>query len=124
MKKLILTLTILFLAAGFITAETFDLGKFPNGTWIDNNFDAVWELSVDNIRILDTAGGVYYDFSEATVPDFDVSADLKGVTITFSCDETGKAYKLYKPTSTGTSITLEIDPPSGVHYKVEMPFRK
>ncbi len=124
MKKLTLTLMILLFAAGFITAENFDLGKFPKGTWIDNNFDAVWELSVDNIRILNTGGGVYYDFSKATVPDFKVDADMKGVTISFSCNETGKTYKLYKPVSTGTSITLEIDPPWGEHYKVEMPFRK
>ena len=124
MKKIILILSLFMFIAGFAAADGFDLGKFPKGTWIDNNYNALWELSVDNIRILAPSGSVYYDFGTATVNDFKVSGDLKGVTITFSCAETGKKYMLFKPTSASTSITLEIDPPWNEHYKVEMPFKK
>jgi hypothetical protein len=124
MKKLAFLVLILVLTAGFASAQGIDVGDFPTGKWLDPNYDAVWEFSVDNIRILDTSGGVYFDFSEATVENFDVSAGTKGVVLSFSCVETGKSYTFTKPVSMGTSIILEIDPPWNEDYRVEMPFRR
>lgn len=122
MKKLVLV-SLLLVAAGFLFAQGIDVGDFPTGKWLDENYDAVWEFSVDNIRILDPEGGVYYDFSEATVEDFEVNAGTSGLVLSFSCVETGKSYKFTKPVSMGSEIVLEIDPPWNEDYKVEMPFQ-
>ncbi len=60
--KRILFVVILMSAAVFSYSEGFDMGDFPLGKWLDPNWDALWEFHSDNIRILDTDGGVYYDF--------------------------------------------------------------
>ncbi|WP_319415919.1 hypothetical protein [Marispirochaeta aestuarii] len=124
MKKTLFILVLLTFSLMFLSAEGIDMGDFPVGTWLDPNYDAVWELSVENIRILDTSGNVYFDFSEATVEDFDVSGGMSGLTVSFSCPETGKFYKLTKPVSMGTAIVLEIERSDYPDYRVEMPFRK
>lgn len=124
MKRLVFALLALVLAAGFAGAQEIDLGDFPTGKWLDPNYDAVWEFSLENIRILDPAGNLYYDFSRATVEDFDVSAGTNGIVLSFSCVETGKSYTFTKPVSMGTSIILEIDPPWNVDYRVEMPLQR
>lgn len=123
MKKLIV-ISLLLIAAAFLFAEGIDVGEFPTGKWLDENYDAVWEFSVDNIRILDPSGMVYYDFSEATVEDFEVNAGTGGLVLSFSCVETGKSYTFTKPVSMGSEIILEIDPPWNEEYKVEMPFQR
>jgi hypothetical protein len=123
MKKRVLVL-ILLAAAGLLFAQSIDLGDFPTGKWLDKNYAAIWEFSVDNIRILDPSGRVYYDFSQSTVEDFEVNAGTGGLVLSFFCVETGKSYTFTKPVSMESEIVLEIDPPWNEDYKVEMPFQR
>ena len=62
MKKLIVVLVIL-LAASALYADPIQLGNFPVGQWLDPNYNAVWDFSSGNIRILSPSGRVLYDFS-------------------------------------------------------------
>jgi len=119
MKRLIVLLALLLAVSGLAMAEGLDLGAFPLGSWLDANYDAVWEFSSGSIRILSPDGKVHFDFGTATVEDLKVGAESGGVTLSFSCKETGKFYKLTKPL-TESSLVLEIDPPWKVHYKVTM----
>jgi hypothetical protein len=118
MKKLVVVL-LFVLSASAVFADTLNLGTFPLGKWFDSNYGAYWEFSSGNIRIVDASGKLFFDFGTATIKDFKVGAEAAGATITFSCVETGKSYKLTKPL-TNLNIILEIDPPWKVHYKVEM----
>jgi len=119
MKKLILVLAAITLFTGFAAAEGIELGSFPLGSWLDPNYDAVWEFSTQNIRILSPAGEVYYDFSEKTVRDFKVGVEMGKPVMTFSCDESRRDYKFTKPV-TNMNIILEIDAPWKSDYMVEM----
>jgi hypothetical protein len=118
MKKLILVLVIL-LAASALYADPISLGTFPIGQWLDPNYNAVWDFSSNNIRILSTGGEVIWDFSKKTVQNFRVFLD--GVTpgITFSCPEAGKTYRFLKPL-TNTEVTLEIERSGKPKYTVSM----
>jgi hypothetical protein len=122
MKKLFVVLALALALSGLAMAEGIDLGSFPLGTWLDANYDAVWEFTSGNIRILSPDGKVYYDFGKATIEGFKVGLDGTSPTLSFACKETGKSYKFTKSLA-DTSLILEIDPPWKVHYKVTMPKR-
>ncbi len=119
MKKIIILTSLLLIAAGFVAAEGINLGSFPLGTWLDPNYDAVWEFTTDNIRILSTDGMVYYDFGEKTVKDFKVAVEAGKPVMSFSCDESRRSYKFTKPIS-NMDIIMEIDAPWYPDYRVEM----
>jgi len=119
MRKLLLAVLVIFLAAGTVSAVSIDLGNFPIGKWLDKNYDAIWDFTSSNIKILAPDGTEYFDFSKNTVKDFKVSASSSGAVITFSCEEAGRSYKITKPL-TNMDLILEIDRPDKEHYKVEM----
>jgi len=119
MKKVLFLIVLAVIAGGLAQAEGINLGDFPLGKWLDPNWNAYWELSSNNIRILDATGGVYYDFGQKTVQEFHVTAGAEGVVMSFFCVETGKKYKLTKPLA-NLDIVLDIDPPWNVHYQVPM----
>jgi hypothetical protein len=104
---------------GFLHAADIDLGNFPLGKWLDANYDAVWEFSSKNIRILSLDGSVVYDFSEKTVNDFKVSMDGGSPAVSFSCEESGKAYKFVKPL-TNMDIEMKIDRAGLPRYSVDL----
>jgi len=118
-KKTILIAVLLLIAAGFVTAEGINLGSFPLGKWLDPNYDAVWEFTTDNIRILSTDGAVYYDFGDKTVRDFKVAVEAGKPVMSFSYDESRRSYKFTKPIS-NMDIILEIEAPWDPDYRVEM----
>jgi hypothetical protein len=120
MKRILLLLILAFAVSGLVMAEGIDLGTFPLGSWKDANYNAIWEFSSGNVRILSPAGEVYYDFGKATVEGLKVSLENGMATLSFSCKETGKAYKFTKPL-TDSGLILEIDRPAKPHYKVSMP---
>ncbi|ULQ60764.1 hypothetical protein K7I13_05710 [Brucepastera parasyntrophica] len=118
MKKVFFALVVLMLA-GTVSAADINLGDFPLGSWTDTNYDAVWEFTSGNIRILDLNGAVLYDFSDKTVNDFRVFLDGNSPAISFSCVESGRSYKFVKPL-TNTDIQMEINRTSLPVYKVTM----
>jgi hypothetical protein len=106
MKKIFVVLIILLTAAA-LSADPIQLGNFPLGQWLDANYDAVWDFSSDNIRILSPGGRVLYDFSDKTIQDFKVTLEGTQLCITFSCPEAGRSYKFLKgPTDTNVNMLI------------------
>ena len=122
MKKIVFFSIVLVLITVGAFAQSFDLGEFPTGKWADQRYDAVWEFSADNIRILDADGGGYYEFKDKTIKNFKVSASLEGVKLEFSCEESGRAYQFLKP-PTNLDLEMEIDTDWGTNYKTDLPFK-
>ena len=124
MKKFIAVLVIL-LAATALFADPIQLGTFPIGQWIDPNYNAVWDFSSSNIRILDTNGKVLWDFSTKTVNNFKVFLDGIQPGISFTCPEAGRSYRFVIPaTNTNallTTVTMEITRNALPKYTVKMP---
>jgi len=106
MKKLIVFLVI-FLTAVSLFAEPIHLGNFPVGQWLDANYNAIWDFSSNNIRILGINGAVLYDFSNKTIQDFKVFLDGTQPGISFTCPEAGRSYRFVKPL-TNTNLIMEI----------------
>jgi len=118
MKKAIVLLLVLF-AAVTVYADPIQLGTFPVGKWLDSNYDAVWDFSSNNIRILDTSGKVLYDFSTKTVQDFKVFMEGTQPGISFTCPEAGRSYRFLKP-MTNSDVVLEIERSGLPKYSVNM----
>jgi hypothetical protein len=119
MKKVLLFSVLILAAASTVFSADFNLGTFPLGKWYDPNYQAVWEFTSNNIRILGTDGSVYWDFADKTVKDFKVAVEGGAPVMTFSCPEAGRSYKFSKPL-TNTNIIMNIVKESGIKYKVEM----
>ena len=122
MKKEILVVLLTFATLSFLFAQDIDLGDFPKGKWLDAAYDAVWTFSSDNIELYLTDGNLVYDF-RGKIQDFDVSGGLKGVELSFSCDETGRSYKFVKGI-TNLNLQLIIEKTNGIHYETEMEMQK
>jgi len=118
MKKLFVVLIVL-LAAVSLSADPIQLGNFPVGQWLDANYNAVWDFSSNNIRILSTDGRVLYDFSSKTIQDFKVIMEGAQPGITFTCPEAGRSYKFLKPL-TNTDVIMEIERTIYPKYTVNM----
>jgi hypothetical protein len=117
MKRTLLVLLVaLFLVPA---ASALDLGDFPLGSWFDANWDAVWEFSTGNIRILAPDGTVHWDFDKATVQNWKIGAGTDGPYIDFDCEASGKHYRLSKPL-TSLKVVLEIARTGQPDYRVEM----
>jgi hypothetical protein len=95
------------------------LGTFPVGKWLDSNYDAVWDFSSDNIRILSTDGKVLYDFAGKTIQDFKVFLDGTQPGISFTCPDSGRSYRFLKPL-TGSDVVMEINRSGKAKYSVTM----
>ena len=118
MKRIIICLFILF-AAVSLYAGPIQLGNFPVGQWLDPNYDAIWDFSSNNIRILSTDGRVLYDFSDKTVLNFKVFMEGTQPGISFSCTEAGRSYRFLKPL-TNTDLVMEIERRAKPQYSVTM----
>jgi hypothetical protein len=118
MKKLFVML-IALLAFSSVYAADINLGQFPVGKWLDPNYDAVWDFTTSNIRILDLSGNVVWDFSQKTVNNFRAFIEGTQPGITFSCPESEKTYRFLKPL-TNTDVILEIDRDGKPKYTVTM----
>jgi len=118
MKK-VLAILIILLAAASLSANPIQLGNFPVGQWLDGNYNAIWDFASDNIRILSTDGRVLYDFSQKTVIDFKVIMEGAQPGITFTCIESGRAYKFLKPL-TNSDLNMEIERNNLPKYYVAM----
>jgi hypothetical protein len=123
MKKLI-AVAIVLLVAMSVSADPMDIGAFPVGQWLDPNYDAIWDFSLSNIRILSKSGAVIYDFSQKTVQEFNVFIEANNPGITFSCPESERKYRFVKPL-VGSDVVMTIDRtlymPDVPLYTVTMP---
>ncbi len=123
MKKFLVVLLFLSAGSSLIWSEGFNLGKFPLGKWLDARWNAVWEFSTGDIRILTPTGKAYYDFKGKTIENFSVKPSMKGVVLSFYCKETGKKYKFTKSVA-NLNLIMTIKTDTGNNYTVEMPFQK
>ncbi len=120
MKRIVLALLVA--AIVIPAASALDLGEFPLGSWFDPNWNAIWEFSSGNIRILLADGTVKADFDVLTVQNWKIGAGADGPFVEFDCEATGKHYKISKPLLKA-DVVLEIKRPSEPDYRVEMPKR-
>ena len=118
MKKIVIVLVMLF-AASTAFAQ-FQLGTFPVGKWLDPNYDAVWEFTSNNIRILSPRGTVLYDFDDVSIYDFSIFLDGTQPGITFACIESKRRYRFIKPL-TNNDVIMEIQREGMEKYTVHMP---
>lgn len=119
MKKLLFVFVLLSVAAGFAFSQGIEFSSLPPGKWIDANWNAVWEVTPTNLRILDLNGNVLFEFKGKTNQNFSIGSSSLGPFITFYTEETGKTYKITKTTG-DVNVILEIDRPGQPHYMVEM----
>ena len=108
MKKLFAMIVLAVMATGLFA---LDLGGIK-GTWKDANWDADWTFSADGhiVLSLTSTGETVFDFNESNIKDFKVNAGTKGVTITFYCPETERAYSITKGVSLSTDLDMIINP--------------
>lgn len=122
MKKTIMVLLLCLSGLAVVSAQEMDLGDFPVGKWLDADYDALWTFSSDSIELYLTNGSLVYDFKNK-IQDFDINGSLKGVELTFSCEETGRSYRFVKGVSS-LDLQLVIDKTSGIHYETTMKMQK
>ncbi|HAK68557.1 MAG TPA: hypothetical protein DCM57_02730 [Treponema sp.] len=126
MKKIFALVAVALI--GLTSAFAFSVGEIQ-GTWKDNNWNANWSFSADTngegqIVLSDaTTGEVIATFKESNVQNYNLSAGLSGVTISFYSSEWGRKYSFTKPISLGSSLTLNIDRDwTDEPYEVEIPY--
>jgi hypothetical protein len=119
MKKMIVCLLVLFVAASMYAADPINLGNFAIGQWLDTNYNAIWDFSGNNIRILGTDGRVLYDFSNKTIQNFRVFLEGTESGIAFSCPESGRSYRFVKPII-NSDLIMVIDRINRQSYSVAM----
>jgi hypothetical protein len=133
MKKLIIVLVLLLAATALFGQsalqsavanaagnQRINLGNFPAGKWLDSNYDAIWELSSNNIRILDSSSGsVFWDYSDLTIQGFKVTTEGLNPVISFTCPEAGRAYS-FKANLSDASLTMTIERNDQPKYTVTM----
>jgi hypothetical protein len=118
MKKIFAVLIILLTAVS-LSADPIQLGNFPLGQWLDANYNAVWDFTSNNIRILSTDGRVLYDFSTKTIQDFKVILEGGQPGFSFTCPESGRSYKFLKPLLS-SDVTMQIRRYGRSDYSVTM----
>ena len=118
MKKLIVILVLLF-AVSTVTvfAQSISIPAANVGKWLDPNWDAIWDLSTNNIRILDLDGSVIYNFS-GMIQNWGVSMDGINPVVSFACQDVGKSYRF--TFLLNGNWRMEITRPNEPLYTVEL----
>jgi hypothetical protein len=108
MKKLIIMVVLAVMATGLFA---LDLGGIK-GTWKDAKWDADWTFSADGhiVLSLTSTGEKIYDFNDSTIQNFKVDAGTKGVTISFYCKDTERAYKFTKGLALNADLDMVVNP--------------
>jgi len=119
MKKLIIVL-VLLLAATALFGQSIKIGAFPPGKWLDGKYDAIWEFSTSNIRILDSkTGDVAWDFAGKTIQGLNVNEAGRSTTMTFTCPDAGRSYS-FKASGAEGDVVMEIERDGLPKYTVTM----
>lgn len=108
MKKLLSLIAVGFV---FLTSTfALDLGDIK-GTWKDTNWDAKWTFSADGkILLTDKNGDTVYTFTDENVKDYKLNVNTSGVSISFYCKDTQRAYKFTKPITLNADLDMHINP--------------
>lgn len=123
MKKILAFGAFALLAAG---AFALDLGDIK-GTWQDSNWNANWTFGADGkITLSDSvSGNTIYTFDDSNVQDFKLDAGTSGVSVSFSCKDTERAYKFTKPLTLNSDLDMHIDPEwTTKDYDVKIKFQR
>ncbi len=122
MKRLIILIATVLMMAG-LSAQSIDLGKFPKGSWVDRNWNAVWEFGANSIKLYDTAGSLLFDF-DGKIENFKVDVGVSNAKISFSCKETQRSY-LFTKGLADLNLDMKIDPEwTTTDYSVTLEFKK
>ncbi len=108
MKKILAFGALALISAG---AFAFDLGDIK-GTWQDSKWNANWTFEADGkITLSDSvSGSSIFTFDDSNVQNFKLDAGKDGVSVSFACKETGRAYKFTKPLSLNSDLDMHIEP--------------
>ena len=108
MKKLFIMVILAVMATGLFALDLGDI----KGTWQDKTWDADWTFTADGHIVLSliSTGEKIYDFNDSTISNFKLDAGTKGVTSSFYCKDTERAYKFTKGVSLSTDLDMEINP--------------
>lgn len=123
MKKILAFGAFALLAAG---AFALDLGDIK-GTWQDSNWNANWTFGADGkITLSDSvSGNTIYTFDDSNVQNFKLDAGTSGVSVSFSCKDTERAYKFTKPLTLNSDLDMHIDPEwTTKGYDVKIKFQR
>ncbi len=122
MKKSVLV-CVLCVWGAIAFSQNIDLGKFPKGTWVDNNWNAVWEFGANSIKLYDTAGMLLYDF-DGKIENLKIDVNLTNASVTFYCKETRRLYQFSKSLK-DLNLDMKINPDwSDTDYSVALEFKK
>ena len=123
MKKLLVLLSLA--VVGITSAFALDLGDIK-GSWKDANWDANWTFAADGKIILtDGNGEEVFTFTDSNVKDFKLNAETSGVSISFYCPETQRAYKFTKPLTLDADLDMHINPDwTDSDYDVKINFQR
>lgn len=108
-----------------IAIEAAQEVEFPTGTWVDENWNAEWVMDVAKVHIYDaTNGELVYTFTKQNTENFKFVPTSKGISLSFTCAETNRSYKITKDLNLSSDLILEIDPNwTDTDYKVNLKFK-
>ena len=110
MKKLIALVAVAIV--GIVGAFAFDVGTL-SGSWLDSTWNAVYTIKKNTngegmLQISDAkTGAIYATFTDANIENYNLSAGLSGVSISFHSKKTCRTYKFTAGLS--KDLTLNID---------------
>ncbi len=123
MKKILTFGALALISAG---AFAFDLGDIK-GTWQDSKWNANWTFEVDGkITLSDSvSGSTIFTFDDNNVQNFKLNAGKDGVSVSFDCKETERAYKFTKPLTLSSDLDMHIEPDwTSSAYDVKIKYQK
>ncbi len=123
MKKILAFGALALISAG---AFAFDLGDIK-GTWQDSKWNANWTFEADGkITLSDSvSGSTIFTFDDSNVQNFKLNAGKDGVSVSFACKETERAYKFTKPLSLNSDLDMHIEPNwTSSSYEVKIKYQK
>ena len=107
------------------TKEALKDVEFPTGTWTDSNWNADWVMDVAKVHLYDSVSGeLIYTFTKDNTENFKFVPSKDGVSLTFTCKETHRSYKITKPLTLDKDLQLFINPDwTDEDYNVTLKFK-
>lgn len=118
----ILTLTVvLLLTTILLPADEILLDGFPQGKWLDTNWQAYWTFGTNSIRLLDVHDQEIYNFAGVVQNMKVTSLPNGGVRLMFDCAQAKRSY-LFEKTSDMNPMQMVIHQQGRtIAYKMMMP---